>query len=109
LFSIIAYAWLILGGFLEPTWVLAMKKSKNFKDLKWTIITGILVLASPYCLSRAMETIPVGTAYAVWTGIGAICTTTLGVLLYKESVERRRLFFIFMIIVGAVGLALVEG
>lgn len=108
MFSIVTCAWLILGGFLEPTWVLAMKKSNNFKNIMWTVITGFLVVASPFCLSMAMREIPVGTAYAVWTGIGAICTTALGVYLYKESIERRRLFFIFLIIVGAVGLGLGE-
>ena len=106
MFSLMAYIWLIIGGLLEPTWVLAMKRSNNFKDKKWTVITAFLVVASPFFLSLAMKEIPVGTAYAVWTGIGAIGTTALGALLYKESVERKRLFFIFVIIVGAVGLGL---
>jgi len=106
MFSIIAYIWLIIGGILEPAWILAMKKSKNFKDPKWTVITAILVFASPFFLSLAMREIPVGTAYAVWTGIGAIGAMVLGVLLYKERVERLRLFFISLIIIGTVGLAL---
>jgi Membrane transporters of cations and cationic drugs len=106
MFSIIAYIWLIIGGILEPAWILAMKKSKNFKDIKWTIITAILVFASPFFLSLAMREIPVGTAYAVWTGIGAIGAMVLGVVLYKERVERLRLFFISLIIIGTVGLAL---
>jgi quaternary ammonium compound-resistance protein SugE len=101
-----AYSWLIIGGLLEPAWILAMKKSNNFKDKKWTVVTMVLVVASPFFLSLAMREISVGTAYAVWTGIGAIGATALGALLYKESVERKRLFFIFLIIVGSVGLAL---
>ena len=106
MFSLIAYIWLIIGGLLEPAWVLAMKKSNNFKDLKWTAATGVLIFASPFFLSLAMVEIPVGTAYAVWTGIGAVGATVLGVVLYKEKVERLRLFFISLIIIGTVGLAL---
>lgn len=101
-----AYVWLIIGGLLEPAWVLAMKKSKNFTNVPWTIITAILVVASPFFLSLAMKEIPVGTAYAVWTGIGAIGAIILGVLLYKEPVERKRMFFLCLIIIGSVGLAL---
>jgi quaternary ammonium compound-resistance protein SugE len=105
-FSLTAYAWLIIGGLLEPAWIIALKKSDNFTDKKWTVATAILVVASPFCLSLAMKEVPVGTAYAVWTGIGAMGAIALGVFLYKESVERKRLFFIFLILVGSVGLAL---
>ncbi|MDR1690766.1 MAG: multidrug efflux SMR transporter [Candidatus Methanoplasma sp.] len=106
MFSLMAYVWLIIGGLLEPAWVLAMKKSKNFKDIKWTVITAFFVIASPFFLSLAMREIPVGTAYAVWTGIGAVGATFLGAILYKEPMERKRMFFIFLIIIGAVGLGL---
>jgi len=106
MFGLMAYVWLIVGGLLEPVWVLALKRSNNFKDKTWTVITAFFVVASPFFLSLAMREIPVGTAYAVWTGIGAIGATALGVFLYKESVERRRLLFIFLIIVGSVGLGL---
>ncbi|MCL1811586.1 MAG: SMR family transporter, partial [Methanomassiliicoccaceae archaeon] len=77
-----AYVWLIIGGLLEPAWVIALKKSKSFKDVKWTIATSFLIVASPFFLSLAMREIPVGTAYAVWTGIGAIGATALGIFLY---------------------------
>jgi len=107
MFSVIAYVWLIIGGLLEPTWIIALKKSKNFKDRKWTVIAAVLIVASPYFLSLSMmEGIPVGTAYAVWTGIGAIGALVLGAFLYKEPVERKCLFFVFLIIIGAVGLGL---
>jgi len=107
MFSLMAYVWLVVGGLLEPTWVLALKKYNVHKNARWAVATGILILTSPFFLSLAMkEGIPVGTAYAVWTGIGTIGTTILGIVLYKESVERRRLFFIFLILVGVVGLGL---
>jgi multidrug transporter EmrE-like cation transporter len=100
-----AYIWLIVGGVLEPSWVFAMKKYNDHRNLQWAIITSFCIITSPFFLSLAIkEGVPVGTAYAVWTGIGAICTTALGILLYKESKERKQLFFIFIIIAGAVGL-----
>ncbi|MDR3205785.1 MAG: multidrug efflux SMR transporter [Candidatus Methanoplasma sp.] len=106
MFSIAAYAWLIAGGVLEPMWVLAMKRSGSFRDPLWTAATVVLVVASPFCLSVAMNEVPVGTAYAIWTGIGAVGTVILGLFLYKERAELKRLFFITLIIVGAVGLAI---
>ncbi|MDR2845994.1 MAG: multidrug efflux SMR transporter [Candidatus Methanoplasma sp.] len=106
MFSMEAYFWLIVGGLLEPVWVLAMKKSNNFKDRPWTVITVILVIASPLCLSLAMREVSVGTAYAVWTGIGAIGTVILGYFLYKERIKLWGIFFISLIIIGSVGLAL---
>ncbi|MDR2698109.1 MAG: QacE family quaternary ammonium compound efflux SMR transporter [Candidatus Methanoplasma sp.] len=107
MFTVMAYVWLIIGGLLEPTWILAMKKSNSFRDRKWAAIAAVLIVASPYFLSLSMsEGIPVGTAYAVWTGIGAIGAIVLGALLYKESVEKRCMFFVFLIIIGAVGLGL---
>jgi quaternary ammonium compound-resistance protein SugE len=87
-------------------WVLAMKRSKNFKDRFWTIVTIILIIASPLCLSLAMREVSVGTAYAVWTGIGAIGTVILGYALYKERIKLGGIFFISLIIIGSVGLAL---
>jgi quaternary ammonium compound-resistance protein SugE len=106
MFGIEAYFWLIVGGILEPLWVLTMKKSKNFRDIPWTIVTIILLIASPLCLSLAMREVPVGTAYAVWTGIGAVGTVILGYLLYKEHIKIKGIFFISLIIIGSVGLAL---
>ncbi len=106
MFGLEAYFWLILGGLLEPLWVLAMKKSDSFKNRLWTVLAIILIVASPGCLSLAMREIPVGTAYAVWTGIGAVGTVVLGVAFYKERVNWKGIFFITLIIVGAVGLGL---
>jgi len=106
LFGVEAYFWLILGGVLEPLWVLAMKKSDNFKNRLWAALAIILIVASPACLALAMKEIPVGTAYAVWTGIGAVGTVVLGVTLYKEKVNWRGILFISLIIIGAVGLGL---
>jgi quaternary ammonium compound-resistance protein SugE len=87
-------------------WVLAMKKSDSFKNRIWAVLAILLIIASPACLSLAMREIPVGTAYAVWTGIGAVGTVVLGVALFKEKVNLRGVFFISLIIIGAVGLGM---
>jgi len=109
MFSLFAWFWIILGGLFEPVWVVSMKKSENFTKPLWTAATILFIVVSPYCLSLAMKEMPVGTAYAIWTGIGAVFTTIAGFVLYKEKIERRRVFFIFIIVVGVMGLALAEG
>lgn len=101
-----AWLWVIIGGVLEPIWVIGLKRSNNFKNLKWALFTILIMLASPLCLSFAMQEIPVGTAYAVWTGIGAVFTLVAGMIFYKEKIERIQILFIFIIIVGVAGLAL---
>ena len=83
-----------------------MKKSDSFKNRLWTALAIILIVASPGCLSLAMREIPVGTAYAVWTGIGAVGTAILGIVLFGESREVARLVSIGLIVAGIVGLKL---
>lgn len=109
MFDIIPYLWLILGGLLEPLWVIGMKKSDNFKRRGYAVLTIFLIVASPYCLSVAMQTIPIGTAYAVWTGIGAVGAVLAGLVLYKEKMNLIRIVLILFIITGVTGLALLEG
>ena len=109
MYTMICWAWIIAGGILEPMWVIAMKKSNNFKNIPWAIAAIILILASPFCLSMAMKEMPVGTAYAIWTGMGSIFTVIAGMILYKERVERLKILFIMLIIIGVVGLSISEG
>lgn len=98
--------WLIAGGLLEPVWVISLKKSDSMKNRKWAIVTIFFMLLSPYLLSLAMLGIPLGTAYAVWTGIGAIGTLIAGYFVYSEKVERIQVFFVFVIVAGVAGLQL---
>lgn len=100
----ISIFWLITGGLLEPVWVICLKKSDSMRNRKWAVATIFFMLLSPYLLSLAMMEIPLGTAYAVWTGIGAIGTLIAGYLVYTEKVERIQVFFVFVIITGVVGL-----
>lgn len=106
--TLIAYVWLIIGGLLEPAWVLSLKKFNEKKNVTWAVLTAVFIITSPFFLSLAIkEGMGVGVAYAAWTGIGAVFTTILGIVLYKESSDRKRLFFIFVIIIAAAGLAIV--
>ena len=99
-------AWFILfiAGIFETAWAIGMKYSNGFTKLWPSVFTFICILISMGLLSLSLKWLPVGTAYAVWTGIGAIGTAILGIILFGESKEIIRLFFIFLIIVGLVGL-----
>ncbi len=99
-------AWIILfiAGLFETAWAIGMKYSNGFTKVYTTVFTFIAMGFSVFLLSISIKTLPVGTAYAVWTGIGAVGTAIFGILLFGESKEFIRLFFIFIIIVGIVGL-----
>ena len=105
MYELSAIIWIIVGGLLEPVWLLALKKSDNFKHLGYSVLAVVVMFASPLCLSFAMTAVPVGIAYAVWTGIGAVCAVGLGALLFKEQITKRIALYVGLIIIGAVGLA----
>ena len=93
----------IAGGF-EVFFAFCLKESENFTR-GWPVIGFVGGAAiSLYCLSRAMQTIPLGTAYAVWTGIGAVGTTVLGVVVYGDAVNGIRMFFVATLICSIIGL-----
>lgn len=98
--------WFILfvAGLFETAWAIGMKYSNGFTKLYPSIFTIITMGLSVFLLSISLKTLPVGTAYAVWTGIGAVGTAVLGIILFGESKELIRIGFIFLIIVGIVGL-----
>jgi len=104
-----AWIFLLLSGLGEVGFVTCMKLSDGFAKWKWTagsIISGGL---SFFLLSKALEHIPMSTAYGIWTGIGAAGSVLLGMLLFNESRDRRKLLFIAMIIIGVGGLRMVGG
>jgi quaternary ammonium compound-resistance protein SugE len=103
--------WIILfvAGLFETSWAIGMKYSDGFTKLYPSIFTIITMAMSVYLLSVSLKTIPVGTAYAVWTGIGAVGTAILGIVLFGESKDLARVGFIFLIIVGIVGLRIFSG
>jgi quaternary ammonium compound-resistance protein SugE len=102
-------AWLVLfvAGLLEVGWAVGLKYTQGFTRLGPSIWTGIAVAASMILLAIAVRTLPLGTAYAVWTGIGAVGTALLGIALFGEPATAARLFCIGVIVAGIVGLKLV--
>ena len=99
-------AWLILfiAGLFETAWAIGMKYSNGFTKFWPSVFTIISIVISMGLLAYSLKELPVGTAYAVWTGIGAVGTAILGIVLFGESKELARLFFIFLIIAGIAGL-----
>ena len=103
------WIYLLIAGVLECLWAIGLKYSDGFTRLWPSLITLILIVASMTLLSIAMRTIPVGTAYAVWTGIGASVLALPGILFMEEPGGLVRLGCIGMIIAGVIGLKLVSG
>ena len=99
-----SWIYLFIAGLFEIGWAIGLKYTAGFTKLWPSIITIIGMILSFYFLSNAVKSIPIGTAYAIWTGIGAVGTAILGILLFGESKEFVRMFFILLIVVGIVGL-----
>ena len=97
---------LFLAGLAEIAWAVALKYADGFHKLVPTIITVVGYVASLLLLSKALEKLPLGTAYAIWTGIGMVGTALLGILLFKEQLTLVQAIFLLMIIIGIVGLKL---
>ena len=102
-------AWVILAvaGLLEIGWAIGLKYTDGFTRPGPTVATVAAMVVSLVLLGLAMRTLPVGTAYAVWTGIGTVGTVLLGMFLFGESAQPIRLLFIAMIVGGIAGLKLV--
>lgn len=100
--------WLVLfiAGIFEIAWAIGLKYSDGFTKLYPSVFTAVSLILSMGLLTYAVKGLPIGTAYTIWTGIGAVGTTILGILLFNEPKDFLRMFFIFLIIVGIVGLKL---
>ena len=101
-------AWLLLfvAGLLEVAWALGLKASHGFTRPLASVFTIIAMVASFYLLAQAMKVLPVGTAYAIWVGIGAVGTVVLGIFIYGDSANPLRLISMVLILAGLVGLKL---
>lgn len=99
---------LVIAGLFEIGWAIGLKYTEGFTRLWPTVGTLVAMAASFGLLAHALKTLPVGTAYAVWTGIGAIGTAILGIVLLGESASPARLLCIAMIGAGIVGLKMVS-
>ena len=101
-------AWLnlVIAGLLEIVWAIGLKYTDGFTKLWPSILTVAAMIVSLYFLAQALKIIPVGTGYAVWTGIGAVGTAMLGIVLFAESSALPRLLCMLLIVAGIVGLKL---
>ncbi len=103
--------WIILfvAGLFEVAWAIGIKYADGFSKFWPSVFTIVCMIISMSLLAYVVKHIPVGTAYAVWTGIGAVGTAVLGMILFQESKDLIRILFIFLIVVGIVGLKLFSG
>jgi quaternary ammonium compound-resistance protein SugE len=100
---------LLLAGLLEIGWAIGLKYTDGFTKPLPSVLTGAAIVASMVLLSMAARAIPIGTAYAVWTGIGVAGAATLGIILLGEAATPGRLFFLAMLLVAVIGLKLTSG
>jgi quaternary ammonium compound-resistance protein SugE len=103
-----AWIYLIIAGFFEVGFTTSLKLSNNFTRGGWSVLFFICISLSFHFLNQAIQKIPIGTAYAVWTCIGAVGTVIIGMIFFKEPSDFWRLFFIFLLIGSILGLKLVS-
>ena len=96
--------YLIMSGFIDVAWALSMKKADGFSNPGWSALSLVLLAVFVYLLTKALQVLPVGTAYAVWTGIGAAGTVAVGIIFFSEPATMGRLFYIGVVVAGIVGL-----
>ena len=101
-----AWLYLLVAGLMEIAWAVGLKYTEGFTRLWPSVWTGVALVLSMILLAAAMRALPLGTAYAIWTGIGAVGTAALGIFLFGESASPARLVCIGLIVAGLVGLKL---
>ena len=103
-----AWLFLFLAGLTEIGWAIALKYSHGFTRLFPSVIAITVMVLSFFLLAHSLKSIPIGTAYAVWTGIGIMGTVILGIFLFNEPMNFSRLLFLSFILIGIVGLKITE-
>ena len=101
-----AWLYLLVAGLMEIAWAVGLKYTEGFTRLWPSVWTAVALVLSMILLAAAVRTLPLGTAYAVWTGIGAVGTAALGIFLFGESASPARLVCVGLIVAGLVGLKL---
>lgn len=102
------WLFLIIAGLFEVMWAIELKYSKGFTNLIPSILTIIGLIASFYFLSISIKSWPLGSAYAIWTGIGTVGTVIFSIILFKETVNIMQIFCIILIVVGIIGLKMLS-
>ncbi len=101
-----AWLYLLLAGLLETAWAVGLKYTEGFTRLGPSLLTSVALIGSMVLLSLAVRSLPIGTAYAVWVGVGALGAALLGAVLFEESLSLARVFFLALLLVAIVGLKL---
>ncbi len=104
-----AWVLLVVAGLLEVGWAVGLKYTEGFTRLVPSVLTGAGIVASMVLLSYAARTLPIGTAYGVWVGIGAAGAAVMGMVVLGEPVTAARVFFISLLVVAVVGLKATSG
>ena len=97
-----AWVYLVLAGALEVVWAFSMKQSEGFSKLVPSVVTGVTMIASFALLSLSMKTLPLGAAYTIWTGIGAVGAFVVGIYFLGEPLTALRVFAAVLIVSGLV-------
>ncbi|MDH4984447.1 multidrug efflux SMR transporter [Aminobacter anthyllidis] len=104
----LAWTLLVVAGVLDVAWAVSMKYAQGYTRPGWSIVSVLLLAAFVYLLGRVLEALPVGTAYAVWTGIGAAGTVIMGVVLFGETLGPLRFGGVVVVLLGIAMLKLAE-
>lgn len=104
----ITWSWILLliAGLLEICWAIGLKYTDGFTKFTPSIITIVAMVLSVYLLAYASKVLPIGTAYAVWVGVGALGAAILGIILFNEPVSFFRIFFLGLLLISIIGLKL---
>ena len=102
------WIYLVIAGFFEVSWAIGLKYSQGFTKIIPGALTVIGMVASFYFLSLSLKSLPLGNAYAIWTGIGTVGTVVLGIILFNEPMNVMRIMCIVFIVFGIVGLKLIS-
>jgi quaternary ammonium compound-resistance protein SugE len=104
-----SWVLLIIAGLLEVGWAIGLKYTEGFTRPLPSLLTGLAIIGSMVLLSLAARSLPIGTAYAVWVGIGSLGAAVLGIVLFREPVTPMRIFFLALLLTAIVGLKLTSG
>ncbi len=104
-----AWLWLIIAGFLEVAWAVGLKYTEGFTRPLPSVLTAAAIVGSMFLLSVATKTLPIGTAYGVWVGIGAFGAGLFGIFFFGEAATPARLFFLALLLVAISGLKVTSG
>ena len=104
-----AWIYLAAAGLMEVLWSTSLKLSHGFTQLGYSVLTVAGMVVSFLFLAQAMKTLPLGTAYAVWTGIGAVGAVIVGIVFFREAVTLPRMVFVALLLIGLLGLKATSG